>query len=129
MARIRPLGTATEGKKLMKHFTRRPARDVRLTTTLVLLLVTIGCRTATAPFPPLAAATPEDAMTELRARRASLAGAQSLMRIRTRSGEKVESFQAKLEVGRGDTMRLTLFTPVGTTAAVVTAIGDRLAVR
>lgn len=65
-------------------------------------------------------------MRELRARSAAFSGARSLMRVRATAKGKVERFQAQLEVDRGDSMRLKIFTPLGTTAATIAASGNRI---
>jgi hypothetical protein len=95
-----------------------------------LLLCAAACRTARPageekPFPPLAAASGDDALRELRARAAALEGARSLMRIRATTGERTQSFRAQLQVSR-DAMLLSAYTPLGTSALRLFVRGDQV---
>ena len=98
---------------------------------LALLLFAVGCRTARpvgAPMAGLSAATAEEAMVQLRERRASFSGARSLMRVRAAANGKTQSFRAQLVVHDANRMELIAYTPVGTTALTVRAEGDRVSV-
>ena len=87
---------------------------------LLFLAACATTRTANeSPIAPLSA--PADALQQLRARRAQLPGARSLMRVR--AGQ--QSFKAQLRV-QGDRMELTVYTPFNTSAVMLYADGDRV---
>lgn len=88
-----------------------------------------SCRTARpvgAPIAPLTAPTADEAMQQLRARRASFTGMRSLSRIRATVKGKTQSFRAQLAVHDAQRMELIAYTPVGTTAMTMKADGDRI---
>ncbi|HWW60666.1 MAG TPA: DUF3261 domain-containing protein [Thermoanaerobaculia bacterium] len=96
---------------------------------LFFLLFAVACRTSAptgAPIAPLTATSSAEAIEQLRARRASFAGAQALMRVRATVNGKTQSFRAKLSLPDARRMELVAFTPVGTTAAKITADGDQI---
>jgi hypothetical protein len=75
---------------------------------------------------PLTATTAEDAMEQLRGRRASFNGLRSLMRVRATTNGKTQSFRAQLAVHDAQRMELIAYTPVGTTALTLKADGDHV---
>jgi hypothetical protein len=96
---------------------------------IALLFVAVACRTGRpsgAPVAPLTATSSEEAMAQLRARRAEFGGMRSLMRVRATANGKTQSFRAQLAVHDERRMELTAYTPVGTTALKMTAEGDRI---
>lgn len=96
---------------------------------IAFLFVAVSCRTGRpdgAPVAPLTAASSEEALAQLRARRAEFGGMRSLMRVRATANGKTQSFRAQLAVHDGQRMELTAYTPVGTTALKMTAEGDRI---
>ena len=98
---------------------------------VLLVAALAGCRTAApvgAPIAPLTSVSAADAMQELRARRAAFRGAKSLMRVRATVNGKTQSFRAQLVVHDARRMELIAYTPVGTTAAIIKADGDRVSV-
>lgn len=97
---------------------------------LLVFLVT-ACRSAAPPqaFPELPPSTAEQTRARLESIRASFRGARALMRMRITTAGKTRSFRAQLAVDDGDRMLLTLYTPIGTTAAVLFAEGDRIKLR
>lgn len=91
-----------------------------------------SCRTTRpvgAPIAPLSASTPEEAMAQLRAKRASFDGVKSLMRVRATTNEKTQSFRAQLVVHDARRMELIAYTPVGTTALTMRAEGDEISLQ
>jgi hypothetical protein len=96
---------------------------------LVLLVAFVSCRTARpagAPITPLTATTVDEAAAQLRERRASFAGARSLMRVRATTNGKTQSFRAQLNVQDAQRMELVAYTPVGTTALTLRANGSHV---
>ena len=88
-----------------------------------------ACRTAQpvgSPVAPLTAASPEEALVQLRERRASFGGMRSLMRVRATTNGRTQSFRAQLAVHDARRMELIAYTPVGTTAMTMQADGDRI---
>jgi hypothetical protein len=86
------------------------------------ILLLASCATTTHSESPIAPLAPDpNPLQQLSARRASLAGARSLMRVR--AGQ--QSFKALLRV-QGDRMELTVYTPLNTSAATLYAEGDRV---
>ncbi|HVR39478.1 MAG TPA: hypothetical protein VMU84_10310 [Thermoanaerobaculia bacterium] len=97
---------------------------------LVALFLTT-CRTAAptgAPIAPLTATTADEAAQQLRARRASFAGARALMRVRATVKGKTQSFRAQLSVIDAQRMELIAYTPVGTTAMKMSANGEHVSI-
>ena len=88
-----------------------------------------ACRTAQpvgSPVAPLTAATEQEALVQLRERRASFGGMRSLMRVRATTNGRTQSFRAQLAVHDARRMELIAYTPVGTTAMTMKADGDRI---
>lgn len=101
----------------------------RLAAAVVVAALLFSCRTGRpdgVAVAPLTAATAEDAMQQLRARRASFDGLRSLMRVRATTKGKTQSFRAQLAVHDARRMELIAYTPVGTTALTLKADGDRV---
>jgi hypothetical protein len=97
-------------------------------TAAIFAAVFISCR-STVPGTPMAAlreSSPAEAMTQLRERVASFGGARSLMRVRATTGGRTESFKAQLVVPDRNSMELIAYTPLGTTAVTIRAVGDRI---
>jgi hypothetical protein len=91
-----------------------------------------SCRTVRpsgSPVAPLTATSAEEAMSQLRARRAAFDGVRSLMRVRATTGERTQSFRAQLVVHDARRMELIAYTPVGTTALTMHADGDEVSVQ
>lgn len=98
----------------------------------ILAAAFISCRTgrpAGSPVAPLTATSAEEAMTQLRARRAAFDGVRSLMRVRTTTAGKVQSFRAQLVIHDARRMELIAYSPVGTTALTMKADGDDVSVQ
>lgn len=90
-----------------------------------------SCRTTRPvgdPVAPLSASSPEEAMAQLRAKRAAFGGVRSLMRVRVVTPGKTQSFRAQLVVHDARRMELIAYTPVGTTALTMRADGDEVSV-
>jgi len=84
----------------------------------VALLFIAACATrppSGEPLAPISASSADEAMRILEARAAELTGARSLMQMRARSGERVTSFKAQLQLD-AHAMLLTAYTPLNTTA-------------
>lgn len=97
-----------------------------------LLLLTFSCRTgrpAGAPLAPLGASTAEEARTRLQERAAAFDGLRSLMRVRATTKGRTQSFRATLTIEDSERMSLVAFTPIGTTAATISAAGEQVSVR
>jgi hypothetical protein len=102
---------------------------MKLRAFLGIALIAVSCRTGRptgAPVPSLSASSPEEAMAQLQARRASFDGMRSLMRVRATTNGRTQSFRAQLVVHDARRMELIAYTPVGTTALKMTADGDRI---
>ena len=102
---------------------------MRRTALLLVVLVAAACRTARPAgeaIAPLTASTSEDAIAQLRERRADFGGMRSLMRVRATTNGKTQSFRAQLAVHDERRMELIAYTPVGTTALKMTADGHRI---
>lgn len=67
------------------------------------------------PLAPIHAASADEALRILESRSAELTGARSLMRMRTTSGGRVQSFKAQLQIDP-KAMLLVAYTPLNTTA-------------
>jgi hypothetical protein len=103
----------------------RPARAGRYTIVLIALLLA-ACRSTRVgegpPLAPLTSTTEQEAARQLVERRAHFAGERSLIRLRFPNGQ---SARAQLQVDSALRMLLTVYTPIGTTAArLYTAGGD-----
>ena len=119
------------GARAFRTLRTQQLRNPRNPATLaLLLLLALSCRTAGpgSPIAPLTAPTAETALAQLRARRESFTGARSLMRVRAISGEKRQSFTARLAVERGGHVEVRVFSPVGTTLATFVADGEQFRV-
>ncbi|HYI08712.1 MAG TPA: DUF3261 domain-containing protein [Thermoanaerobaculia bacterium] len=95
----------------------------------VIALLFVSCRSTRptgSPVAPLTAATSEEAMAQLRARRDSFEGLRSLMKVRATTNGKTQSFRAQLHVQDARRMELIAYTPVGTTALTLRADGDAI---
>jgi hypothetical protein len=94
------------------------------------LVLVAACRSVGPgdPIRPLTAATPADALEQLHARAEAFRGARSLLRVRvTRGGEEsAQNFRAQLVVPDRTRMELIAYTPVGTTAVMIKAEGDKV---
>lgn len=109
--------------------TRSNFRRWQLAVALVAAAFLFDCRTGRpdgVAIAPLTATTSDEAMAQLRARRASFDGLRSLMRVRATTNGKTQSFRAQLAVHDAKRMELTAYTPVGTTALTLKADGDRM---
>jgi len=96
---------------------------------LLVLIAIIACRTGRpsgAPVAPLTATSPEDALQQLRERRANFHGMKSLMRVRATRNGQTQSFRAQLTVHDARRMELIAYTPVGTAALTMKANGDQI---
>jgi len=108
---------------------RATLRSAPLAVALVAAAFLFGCRTGRpdgVAVAPLTSSTSEEAMAQLRARRASFDGLRSLMRVRATTNGKTQSFRAQLAVHDARRMELIAYTPVGTTALTLKADGDRM---
>ena len=95
----------------------------------IALIFVAACRTGRpsgAPVAPLTASSSEEAVAQLRERRAQFSGMRSLMRVRATTQGKTQSFRAQLVVHDPRRMELIAYTPVGTTALKMKADGDRI---
>jgi hypothetical protein len=93
----------------------------------LLLLPFASCRTTRpsgSAIAPLTATTPAEALQQLRERREHFQGLHSLMRVRTTTDGRTQSFRAQLSVLDANRMELLVYTPLGTTALKLTADGD-----
>jgi hypothetical protein len=92
-------------------------------------LLGLACRTAHVSGPSIAplpaGRTPIDA---LYARADAFPGARSIMRVRVTNGGETRTFRAQLVVPDRNSMQFIAYTPVGTTAATISAQGDRVIV-
>lgn len=93
---------------------------------VVLLAALAACRTTrppnAQPIPPLTSASPAEAALQLETRRAQFTGERSLIRIRLGT----LSARGQLQVDGTLRMLLTVYTPLGTTAARLYAGGDEV---
>lgn len=104
----------------------------RFAVTFIAALLLFSCRTGRpdgVAIAPLTATSPEEAMQQLRTRRAGFQGLRSLMRVRATTNGKTQSFRAQLAVQDAKRMELTAYTPVGTTALVLKANGEDVSVQ
>ena len=106
----------------MRSPRRRAARSLA---GFVLLLA--ACRTAHVSGPAIAPLS-DASIESLLARADSFAGARSIATIRATTGGETRSFRAQLIVENRQRMQLIAYTPVGTTAATITADGDHVTV-
>ncbi|MFP5245862.1 MAG: hypothetical protein ACLGH0_04135 [Thermoanaerobaculia bacterium] len=95
----------------------------------LLVAVFVSCRStrpAGVAVVPLTSTSAEEAMQQLRERRASFGGMRSLMRVRATTNGKTQSFRGQLAVHDARRMELIAYTPVGTTALTLKANGDQV---
>ncbi|HEY8134319.1 MAG TPA: hypothetical protein VII12_20745, partial [Thermoanaerobaculia bacterium] len=96
---------------------------MRRAAVLILILVA-ACRTTrppnAEPLAPLTAISPGEAAQQLAVRRAEFRGERSLIRLRAPQ----ISARGQLQVDAGGRMLLTVYTPIGTTAARLYVDGD-----
>jgi hypothetical protein len=94
--------------------------------TAVLLVALAACRTTrppnAQPIPPLTSASPAEAERQLETRRGQFTGERSLLRIHLGS----LSARGQLQVDGKLRILLTVYTPLGTTAARLYAAGDEV---
>jgi hypothetical protein len=91
-----------------------------------------ACRTVRPegrPIAPLEASSGEEAMQQLRERRAAFRGARSLMRVRATTNGRTQSFRAQLVIRDARRMELIAYTPVGTKALTLSADADAVSIR
>ncbi|HEX7706413.1 MAG TPA: hypothetical protein VF701_08150 [Thermoanaerobaculia bacterium] len=91
-----------------------------------------ACRTARPdgrPIAPLVAVSADEAMQQLREKRAAFRGARSLMRVRATTNGRTQSFRAQLVIRDVRRMELIAYTPVGTKALTLSADGDAVSIR
>jgi len=85
---------------------------------LLLFAFALACSTphpVGQPFAPITASSPQQALRELTARSEQLDGARGLMHIRMITPQRMQSFNAQLQLDR-DAMALIAYTPLNTTA-------------
>lgn len=110
----------------------RKSRAVVLIAALFAAIFVYGCRTTLpggAPVTGVQAATGEAALAELLRRADAFSGERALVKMRVTTGGETRSFRAQLVVHDRQRMELLVYTPVGTTAATITATGDRVTVQ
>ncbi len=97
---------------------------------IILSLAVVSCRTARPPageeLAPVTASSPAEAAQQLAARRSQFEGERSLVRLRIPSSRMNISARGQLQVDRAGRMLLTIYTPLGTTAARLYAEGDEI---
>ncbi|PYQ32253.1 MAG: hypothetical protein DMF57_13845, partial [Acidobacteria bacterium] len=105
----------------------RPAKAGPHTVLLLAFILLSGCRTIRhvpegTPLTSLTSSNASDAAQQLAARRSQFRGERSLIRLRLPNGV---SARAQLQVDPSLRMMLTVYTPIGTTAArLYSAAGD-----
>lgn len=103
-------------------------RRCRLTIAGSLLILAASCRSAHVSGPAVAPLQTGATLDSLLARAESFSGARSIARIRVTAGGESRSFRAQLIVENRRHMQLIAYSPVGTTAATITADGDHVTV-
>jgi len=99
-------------------------------TLLVLLIAACSTgRPTGAPVAPLTATTADEASQQLQARRAGFRGMKSLMKIRSTSQGKTQSFRAQVAVHDTRRMDVIVYSPVGTTVMTMHIEGDLVKVK
>lgn len=91
------------------------------------MLLVASCRTAHLSGPSIEP-LPAVSLQSLLARADAFPGARSIMRVRVTSGGESRSFRAQLIVENRQHMQLIVYSPVGTTAATITADGDHVTI-
>ncbi|HSP34035.1 MAG TPA: DUF3261 domain-containing protein [Thermoanaerobaculia bacterium] len=93
----------------------------------ILVILLVGCAHVSgpkiAPLPPS-----QSPIEALLARAAEFPGARSIMNVRATAGGETRTLKAQLIVHDRQRMQLIAYTPIGTTAATITADGDRVTV-
>lgn len=94
----------------------------------ILAAALVSCRSAGSgvPLQPLRTTTAEAAQMELTDRGMRVAAVRSMMRVRATVGGKTQTFTARLAVDKPARMEMTIFTPMGTTAATIWANGNEV---
>ena len=93
----------------------------------LLVLLVASCRTALVTGPSIAP-LPSASLETVLARADAFPGVRSIMRVHTTTNGEAHSFRAQLIVENRQHMQLIAYTPVGTTAATITADGDHVTV-
>ena len=88
----------------------------------------LSCRSAHVSGPAVVPLQTAATLEELFARADSFGGARSIAQVRVTTGGETRSFRAQLIVANRQHMQLIAYTPVGTTAATITADGDHVTV-
>ncbi len=103
-----------------------PSPSARLRMTIAALALLAACRTTrppnAEPITPLTAMSAADAAQQLAVRRSQFRGERTLIRLRMPSA----SARGQLQVDGSGRMLLTIYTPLGTTAARLYAEGDEV---
>jgi hypothetical protein len=101
---------------------------VRIIFAAALAAAFVSCRSlgSGVPLQPLKTTTPEMAQAELLDRGMKVAALRSMMRVRATVDGKTQSFSARLAVDKPARMEMTIFTPIGTTAATIWANGNEV---
>jgi hypothetical protein len=93
-----------------------------------LAFLLVSCRSAHVSGPAVAPLQTAATLDSLFARADSFPGARSIARVRVTTDGETRSFRAQLIVESRQRMQLIAYTPVGTTAATITADGDHVTV-
>jgi hypothetical protein len=102
---------------------------MKFATVVLCAALLVSCRTGRptgVAVAPLTATSADEALQQLRERRAHFTGMRSLMHVRATINGKTQSFRAQLHVIDAQRMELIAYTPVGTTAMTMKADGDRI---
>ncbi len=94
----------------------------------LLVIFAAGCRSAHVSGPAVAPLQAAATLESLLGRADSFPGARSIARVRVTTGGETRSFRAQLIVESRQRMQLIAYSPVGTTAATITADGDHVTV-
>src|SRR3989442_12593223 len=99
---------------------------MRRAAAVVILILLAACRTTrppnAEPFSPLTSSTPTEAAQQLASRRSEFRGERSLVRVRLPQ----ISARGQLQVDSAGRMLMTVYTPVGTSAARLFIDGDQV---
>lgn len=103
---------------------------LRMTAAIAACLLVASCRTVRLPageeLAPLTSSSPADAARQLAARRSQFEGERSLVRVRVPGSRETVTARGQLQVDRAGRMLLTIYTPIGTSAARLYAAGDEI---
>lgn len=117
-------------KKNEAFFLLHSIFELRTPLLVVFVLLLAACHTTTLPpgeeLAPLTATSPADAARQLEARRAQFEGERSLVRLHLPSASVTVTARGQLQVDRAGHMLLTIYTPLGTSAARLYAGGDQI---